>query len=366
MSEYNLAESIKKLGLLVPVLKDKFGNVIDGFHRLQINPYAKSLTLDWIDTPEKLETARLAVNYSRRTVNQDEMKQRIGFLAKQGVKAKQVSWDTGIPESTVYKYYPSEEKDQTKVKAGQVGGIETGIKKSALALEQTVKTQDTTIQDASLHKASPKAFDAAEVRECERCHVNTTEPKTWHGHTLCSNCEEKANLQPEAWDGYLKYQDRAKAKQVPESKPKTTAPVQESWAHRKQAMSQGESKMDDAMLVKLQNSSEVRELGWSVEFQKAYYAVVCVSDLSLTKDGKEVMCFWDGEDVHKNPERDEANRERAKDDLARSGVVADVLAEPYKAYSDKETDRLLAVVLERLRELEKWDEPKSKAKTEED
>ncbi|MCJ7768668.1 hypothetical protein MUP79_09800 [Candidatus Bathyarchaeota archaeon] len=130
-------------------------------------------------------------------------------------------------------------------------------------------------------------------------------------------------------------------------------------------MSQPVAKMDVEMLRLTQGSSEIRELGYKVEFQKEYLVVVCRSDLSLIRNDQEIMCFWDGSDVHKNPERDEQNRERAKQEQQRHGTPTEVLAESYKAYSDGERDRLFAVVLERLREMEKWREPKSGKEAEE-
>ena len=56
---YSLASSKEGLGELVPVLVDKFHNIIDGFHRKGENANWREEVLDWIDTPEKLEAARL-------------------------------------------------------------------------------------------------------------------------------------------------------------------------------------------------------------------------------------------------------------------------------------------------------------------
>jgi very-short-patch-repair endonuclease len=331
MSEYDLAESIKKLGLLVPVLKDKFGNVIDGFHRLQIDPEAKSLTLDWIDTPEKLEIARLAVNYSRRTVNGDEMRQRLGFLAKQGIKAKQVSLETGIPESTVFKYYPSEEKDQVKAEAGQKGGIEAGIKKSALPLEQTVKTQDSALEQASLHKAG-KVFDAADVVECERCHVNTTEPKQWHGHALCSRCAEKADFNPVAYDGWFKMLERGKATTA--TQPKVTKPNIESWAQRKAQMSPQKSRMELELLEAFSNDDSLRP----VVTDRKYPIVEVIPDFVFPRHNLAV--FTDGAEVHAGREdRDERNRQAL---ASKHGLK--VLSITYSGNSEAEKQRIIAEI----------------------
>jgi DNA-binding CsgD family transcriptional regulator len=358
MSEnYDLTTSSKGLGKLYPILKDKHGNIIDGFHRQNADPAWPTLTDENIETPVQLELARLAVNFCRRTMPATEIEQRVTFLVKSGMKAQEIADMTGISLSTIYKYMPHEAKDQERSEAIKKGIAET--RKESPSSDISSKTQDMAIQDASIHKA----FDRAEFVECERCHIKTSEPKQWHGHTLCSRCEEKADFNPDAYDGWFRMLERGKAKMTLE--PKAAKPSIESWQHRKEVMSQPVAKMDTEMLKLASNSSEIRELGYSIEFQKEYLIMVCRSDLSLVRNGSEVMCFWDGSEVHKNPERDEANRERAKQEQQRHGTPTEILSEPYKAYSDGERDRLFGLLLERLREIEKWGEPKSTVKSEE-
>jgi len=373
MSEnYDLRKSVKALGKLSPVLKDAHGNVIDGLHRLELYPDWPCVTVDFVDTPEKLEAARLAVNTNRRLVSGSEIAMRVEILLKSGLTVEQISGLTGLSERTIYRYKPLELKkpeakaisegmlEVSEIGRNQLTPVSSSIKTqdsdSTLTQEQTVEGSDGSFEDASLHKTAPKAFEKAEFVECERCHIKTSEPKQWHGHTLCTHHFELAEGNPVAYDGWFKMLERGKATTALE--PKIPKPSIESWAHRKEAMSQPVSKMDVEMLKLVQGSSEIRELGYSVEFQKEYYVVVCKSDLTLAKNGVEAMCFWDGSEVHKDPERDEANREKAKAGLARSGVSGEVLAWPYKAYSDGERDRLFVLLLERLREIEKWKEPK--------
>ncbi len=82
--EYALATSKEGLGELCPVLKDHFGNIIDGYHRKGENANWREETCNWIDTPEKLEAARLAVNFARRDMAPEEIKERITHLVKSG------------------------------------------------------------------------------------------------------------------------------------------------------------------------------------------------------------------------------------------------------------------------------------------
>ncbi len=137
--EYALATSKEGLGELCPVLKDHFGNIIDGYHRKGENANWREETCDWIDTPEKLEAARLAVNFARRDMAPEEIKERITHLVKSGLKVEEIAKLTGISERTVLKYMPQEFKDQKKVDAGRTP--KTNVN-SAEALQHTVKMPD--------------------------------------------------------------------------------------------------------------------------------------------------------------------------------------------------------------------------------
>jgi len=84
MSEerYDLKESKRSVRELYPILKDAHGNVIDGFHRLEIDPAWHDEILDWIKTPTQLWLARIIANTHRRTVSREERAAQIRELAK--------------------------------------------------------------------------------------------------------------------------------------------------------------------------------------------------------------------------------------------------------------------------------------------
>jgi len=87
--EYDLRKS-EKIGQLYPVLVDKHGNIIDGFHRLEADPDWKKERLEEIDSEEKLLVARAIANWHRRHVPREEKEKWINGLAriykKQGLK----------------------------------------------------------------------------------------------------------------------------------------------------------------------------------------------------------------------------------------------------------------------------------------
>jgi len=124
------------LGRLYPILKDKDGNIIDGNHRQNADPSWESVSVPYIDTPVKLELARLAVNFCRRTVEVPELKRIIKYLVNQGVSPKTISEQTGISRTTIYKYMPPEAKNAKHVESGRKAGVASGSVRS-LANEET-------------------------------------------------------------------------------------------------------------------------------------------------------------------------------------------------------------------------------------
>ena len=215
-SEYNLAKSKKALGPLYPILKAKDGSIIDGFHRQNDDPDWASITVESIDTPVKLELARLAANFCGRQMPAIEFQNRIAFLIKSGLKVSEIAEQTGISETTIRKYEPQELKDQVKVEAGRQGGI------SATQARQTVKIQDTV--------------------QCDRCHVSTSSPVEWHNHKLCESCHSKAETDPDGFNGYC-----TAVSKKPESHVVLTTDSPRSldkWEFRKAQMSVQHSKRE--------------------------------------------------------------------------------------------------------------------------
>jgi hypothetical protein len=167
--EYALATSKEGLGELCPVLKDKFGNIIDGFHRKGENANWREETLEWIDTPEKLEAARLAVNFARRKMASEEIKERITYLIKSGLKVDEIAKLTGITQRTVYKYMPQESKNAVMSERGstRVSLDKTEVsRESGKSCAERVQ-QSSTISDSVSSPPRVRTFAeaAAEVAE---------------------------------------------------------------------------------------------------------------------------------------------------------------------------------------------------------
>jgi len=182
---YSLATSGEGLGELYPVLKDAYGNVIDGFHRLGENPNWHAEVRPQIDTPVKLQLAMLAANFNRRKVSPEEITQRITFLVKAGLKPEEIAKTTGIRKTTIYKYMPQEFKDQKKSDAGKASG--EARSNSVPLAEHTVKTSDNKKEGIPTSKPTLNSQPKPEMTQ--------REPEVIpEGTPICPVCEASMNL----------------------------------------------------------------------------------------------------------------------------------------------------------------------------
>lgn len=305
--EYDLTKSSKALGKLYPILKDPHGNIIDGFHRQNADPDWHAIQVDTVDTPVKLELARLAVNFCRRTLPATEIEQRITFLIKNGMKVEDISEQTGISVPTIYRHMPQELKDETKVEAGKIGGEVSAIKR-----EQNSKTSDMV--------------------DCDNCHMAThiSKMKTLREQDLCPLCFEHLSKMPKTPEKPVTVYDSEKPK--------------ETWEQRKAQMSPGVSKMDVAVYSVLQNHRDLRDAGWKFEFQKHYCIKEVVADVTASKGLVEEPLFFDGEVHVGKQDRDENLRE-----MLTKRYQIRTLSIPYKAFTKEETNRVFNLISEEMK-----------------
>jgi hypothetical protein len=199
---YDLKESVTGLGELAPILKDAHGNIIDGFHRKDVDPDWTSVTVGTVDNPVKLEMARLAVNFCRRRVPPEEMRERIVFLVgKAGLKPEEIAAKTGISIPTIYRYMPQELKDHKKSEAAKTRAVlsrdSTNIKSQDTPLPRDVSVPEPVTQEGAFKETpSFKQIQESYLRElveCDSCHcyAHQTRVKVVDGRQLCPNCVAK-------------------------------------------------------------------------------------------------------------------------------------------------------------------------------
>lgn len=92
--------SSERVEKLYPVLLDKYGNIIDGKHRLEVDENWPKVKLEHIETGKQLLIARLIGNVCRRLVSAEEKRKMLtqlgGIYLKEGVEPAKVSYT--IPE----------------------------------------------------------------------------------------------------------------------------------------------------------------------------------------------------------------------------------------------------------------------------
>lgn len=117
-----LRKSSEKVGQIYPVLKDKHGNIIDGFHRKAADINWKEVTLEWVDTEGKRLTVTLAANWMRRNIKRDEITRIITSLCEiykdewEGHYSREIAKITGFNIDTVEKYLPPEYKQKKETR----------------------------------------------------------------------------------------------------------------------------------------------------------------------------------------------------------------------------------------------------------
>ena len=82
-----LGKSEENVGQLQPVLVDKSGNIIDGMHRITVDPKWKVERLDWVKTEKDRVLVKLHANYRRQVSKKELSKDFVDiaqFLLREG------------------------------------------------------------------------------------------------------------------------------------------------------------------------------------------------------------------------------------------------------------------------------------------
>jgi len=284
--EYDLAKSSKKLGPLVPILKDKNGNIIDGFHRQNANPDWPTITVESVDSDAKLELARLATNFCRRRLEPSEIQNRLTFLVgKCEMKPEEIAEQTGISLTTIYKYLPQELKNQELSEAQKKGHEESKVFPSA---KTTVKTQDMVI--------------------CEFCHIASSDIQTEVVNSkprkLCVRCQGNFVLQPERFTAFFRNVN-GESKTLEERLAEKPMPAfKEKWEQTLGTMQTDDPKVERIF------SEEAQALGLHGFRVKPEIPVISVWPDNFHVETKTL--FWmDNEELHKGKRSDKDDQYRA-------------------------------------------------------
>lgn len=106
-----LTESIREHGVIVPIVKDQHGNILDGFTRLEI---AESLGVPVPEVihecaPEQREVLRIELNGARRQLRDDQWKPLVDHLRDCGYSDRVIAKAVGVDRHQVQRYKSPED-----------------------------------------------------------------------------------------------------------------------------------------------------------------------------------------------------------------------------------------------------------------
>ena len=322
--EYSLKESAEKLGKLVPIIEDAFGNIIDGFHREKLDPKWPRIRLDHVNDPIKLEKARIAINQCRRVVDAEERGKSYGKLIEMtGWTPKQLAENTGIKYTTIMTYLPDKFKEKSWVQKPP-----EPITKAVIDPRENVKDDVEVAPETPEINIKPSTPEMPTTRvPCDCCDLSVFYPKKWKDATVCGLCYDKLEK------GIITLPRRAAEQTV---KPRIIEPpkYKEPWLERKAHMAPQVSQME-TLIAKALTAKEV-----SFESQKLFCLQSTRPDFWFPK--QNLACYLDGLNVHRNrQDKDELLRELL---TKRHGVR--VLSITYEGTGEAEQDRVLAQITE--------------------
>ena len=324
--EYALSKSLHgKLGQLVPCLQDAEGVIIDGFHRLKVNPKAWTVKNDQIKTPVDRALARMTVNFCRRHYSSEEMKNDIGLLIGSGLSVEQIVEVTGISERTIYRYRPEELKDKVKSEAISQGKLEAQTQVQKVPpVTSLLKTSDTFQPSPSFAKTQQEM--AQQVIDCELCGkpMDRSRGTIVAGKIVCPKCAGKDKpLTPRK----LEQESAFKPKEKPE--------------FRKAVMQPQKSKFELEVIQQLQAE------GLPLETDQEFCIQKTVPDATLKLKDRTIAIYIDNVATHEEgDEQDEFLRSR----LEKLHPEIQVCVVQYKSDSAEERQR----AKETIKEFLKW------------
>jgi len=121
--EYDLQASLDAVGYLYPTIVDKHDRIIDGQHRLKVDPEWPCFRLSHIESMTEFLMARIIANMHRRQPSAEEKTGWLSELAEEtGWPVEEIAERLGMSRSWVEKYLPSRYKNQEASALGRLGG----------------------------------------------------------------------------------------------------------------------------------------------------------------------------------------------------------------------------------------------------
>jgi hypothetical protein len=317
-SDEGLRKSIENVGPLYEVLVAEDGEILDGKHRLAMNPNHPKKTV-----PAKTKAQKIIVRlnaHHRRRIPREETQALIMELAqeleKEGIPRESISAELTkrLPYSESYLQHilPQEFKKPEKVEAGRVS--------AALKQQEKVKEEPLT---------HPIVCSMG-------CGTVTYFPKDWKGTSVCGACYDRLSR------GTLEMaKPKTQPAKVEAEKPpaRVETRVYEAPGKWKENMQQPVSRMDQWLY------EELMRRGIPCKYQEPVCILWVRPEVTVLKGAKPVDVFLDTEETHlKREATDIENRTM----LSKRGRK--VLELKYDAYTEEQKKEVLDKVLETIGE----------------
>ena len=199
--DYDLKKSVEKLGPLVPILKSKRGEIVDGNHRLEEAPDSFkdfAIIIDRIDTPAKEAIARLASNFCRRKMKVEERTFLFDTIAREtGWDALTIAENTGISVNVVRRFLSPEFKQLDKAHRKSVIDTESDEPQDDGGVE-TCQVSTSEAPQKGVPKKEPVHVVMKQREICPNCGLGLDDPEEvlikGKPMKLCMDCAEEFRL----------------------------------------------------------------------------------------------------------------------------------------------------------------------------
>jgi hypothetical protein len=284
--DYDLKKSVEMVGALVPILKSKRGEIIDGNTRLEKAPDAFKgfeVIIERIDTPAKEAIARLVSNFCRRKMKVEERTFMLDMVAREtGWDAQTIANNTGISVYVVRRFLSPEFKQRDKAHRESLIETESEEPEGNGSVESGQLSTSGTPQKGVPTK-EPVRVVMKEREICPNCGLGIDFPKdiliNGKPVRVCMDCEEEFRI-----TGTLNMLHLDEEPSTSEETQQPLAPYSSQIPAVKM-----EQPVKEATMIEIRVAKHLTDLGIGFEFQKAFTMPATVPTLYFPRQN---VAIW--------------------------------------------------------------------------
>jgi hypothetical protein len=337
MTEYEIVPEVveqirnseKLRGPIEKVVLSADGKLVDGHQRKAADPDWPEEVNPKLKTEEDCVLFEIDKNWHRTNKSENWKLGRIEELARLGNSVQDVIRKTGLPATTVYRYYPKELKNK------KLSDSISAAKQAASELARQ------SLPSGNLLTAKAEETARALPVECHNCHLGFRQDQVEYveGIPYCKRCAGPMHTALE--------NERKRLEREKESK-KTPVGSLETAEEREAKMHPHDSKFQQDVFVELAEEGYV--------FEQNQILPVFTTEPDGLERGLGLLVYLDSTEVHKGKQLDKDDRLR--DEYGKHHPEVTILPIPYTGKSEKEKARVKGVIRDKCdslrEELGKW------------